>query len=200
MDYDSGKRTARMDNHYSRLDDEFLLKHIQQGEHGAFAALVQRHARKFYRIAYRLLFSKNDAEDIVQEAFLKLWEQPKLWNEGKKAKFTTWFYRVVTNLCLDFNRKKRPFVLDEKLQIADDRPGQEASLHDKQQQRLLDRFMRELPEKQQLALNLCFYEGISNREAAEIMGVSTKALQSLIMRAKTTLKEKVQGSVDRGLL
>lgn len=189
-----------MDNHYSRLDDELLLKHIQEGEHGAFAALVQRHTRRFYGIAYRLLFSKNDAEDIVQEAFLRLWERPKLWNEGKQAKFTTWFYRVVTNLCLDHNRKKRPFVLDEKLQVADNRPGQEASLHDKQQQRLLDRFMRELPEKQQLALNLCFYEGISNREAAEIMGASTKALQSLIMRAKTTLKEKVQGSVDRGLL
>jgi RNA polymerase sigma-70 factor (ECF subfamily) len=56
----------------------------------------------------------------------------------------------------------------------------------------LDRFIRELPERQHLALNLCFYEGLSNKEAAEIIGVEVKALQSLIMRAKTTLREKVK--------
>jgi RNA polymerase sigma-70 factor (ECF subfamily) len=69
-------------------------------------------------------------------------------------------------------------------------------LHEKSKQALLDRFIRELPERQQMALNLCFYEGLSNQEAAEVIGVKVKALQSLLMRAKTTLREKIDHHLD----
>ena len=100
------------------------------------------------------------------------------------------FYKIVTNLCFDHNRKKDPLTSPEELQLADKRPEQDALLDYQEKQALLDRFIGELPERQQLALNLCFYEGLSNKEAAEIIGVELKALQSLIMRAKTTLKEK----------
>jgi len=61
----------------------------------------------------------------------------------------------------------------------------------KRRQELLDRYLLKLPERQQIALNLCFYEGVSNKEAAEIMDINLKALQSLVMRAKTNLKEKL---------
>jgi RNA polymerase sigma-70 factor (ECF subfamily) len=127
----------------------------------------------------------------VQEAFLKIWDRPKLWNPDRGTKFTTWFYTVVIHLCFDHNRKKRPLGLPEATELADENPGQEALVDAHQKQVLLERFIRELPERQQLALNLCFYEGLSHREAAGIVGVKVKALQSLLMRAKATLKKKV---------
>jgi len=187
-----------MDNNLSRGDDEFLIKLIQEGRHDAFAEIVNRHSKRFYNIAYRSIFNKDDAEDIVQEAFIKLWEKRLNWNPNKEAKFTTWFYKVVVNLCIDHNRKKNPEPLSEEMILADKQQGHEAVMEEKQKQLMLERFMRELPERQQLALNLCFYEGISNQEAAEIIGVNLKALQSLIMRAKMTLKERVKQYFQEG--
>ena len=89
--------------------------------------------------------------------------------------------------------------LCENVEPVDKQDGQEDLLDEKRKQALLDRFIQELPERQQLALTLCFYEGLSNHEAAEIIGIKVKALQSLIMRAKTTLKERVNHHFDRGL-
>jgi RNA polymerase sigma-70 factor (ECF subfamily) len=185
-----------MDIHFQHLDDESLIRKIQEGKHEAFREIVDRHSKRFYSTAYRLLFSKNDAEDIVQQAFLKLWERRLFWNPSKGAKFTTWFYRVVVNLCLDHNRKKKPMPLCENMEPVDRHDGQETLLDQKRRQALLDRFIQELPERQQLALTLCFYEGLSNQEAAEIIGIKLKALQSLIMRAKTTMKEKLNHHFD----
>jgi RNA polymerase sigma-70 factor, ECF subfamily len=193
---DIRKITIDMDIGFSHLDDESLIIQMQEGKHEAFVELVDRHAKRFYGVAYRLLFSKNDAEDTVQQAFLKLWERRSFWDRHKGAKFTTWFYRVVVNLCLDHNRKKRPVPLSEGMDLVDKQDGPEIFLDEKRKQGLLDRFIRELPERQQLALTLCFYEGISNKEAAEIIGIRVKALQSLIMRAKTTLKEKLNHHFD----
>jgi RNA polymerase sigma-70 factor, ECF subfamily len=190
------KTLLKMERGFSDLDDELLVGEIQEGKQGAFVELVDRHAKRFYRVAYRLLFSKDDAEDAVQQAFLTLWERKLFWNPDKGAKFTTWFYKVVLNLCLDHNRKKRPMPFSEGMELVDKQDGPEILLDEKRKQALLDRFLQELPERQQWALTLCFYEGLSNKEAAEIIGVKVKALQSLIMRAKTTLKEKLNHHFD----
>lgn len=193
------KTAIAMDNNLSQVDDGFLIRLIQEGRHDAFAEIVNRHSRRFYRIAYRFIFSKDDAEDIVQEAFIKLWEKRLNWNPNKEAKFTTWFYKVVLNLCIDHNRKKKPEPLSEDMPLVDKKQGHEALIQEKENQVMLERFIQELPERQKLALNLCFYEGISNQEAAEIIGVNLKALQSLIMRAKMTLKEKVKQYFNEGI-
>lgn len=187
-----------MDADLSHLDDESLIQRIRKESHEAFAVLVNRCSKRFYSIAYRLVINKADAEDIVQEAFLKVWYRPQLWNPDKQVKFTTWFYKVIINLCLDHNKKKKPLALPEDLELADKQPGQDVLLDIHQRQALLDHFMQKLPERQELALNLCFYEGVSNKEAAEIIGVEVKALQSLIMRAKTTLKGKVKRYLGGG--
>lgn len=180
----------KTDANLSHLDDAALISRIDEGSHEAFATLVRRHTNRFYCMAYRLVSNKNDAEDIVQEAFLKIWGRPKFWDPGKGAKFTTWFYKVVINLCFDHNKKKRPLGLPEGMESVDENPGQEALVDAHRKEVMLERFIRELPERQQLALNLCFYEGLPHREAAKIVGVKVKALQSLLMRAKTTLKDK----------
>jgi RNA polymerase sigma-70 factor (ECF subfamily) len=170
-------------------DDPRLLERISKGEKTAFAVLVRRHNERFYRVAYRFVASVNDAEDIVQEAFLKLWERPLMWQIDKNTAFTTWFHRVVVNLCLDHKKKKRPALMEDDTWVEDDRSSHEEAMIQQEKQRWLAGQIAALPERQRMALNLCFYEELSNQEAAEVMGVRLKALQSLLMRAKMALKD-----------
>ena len=172
--------------------DRQLLERIKAGDHAAFSALVKLHATRFYRVAYRFLGNREQSEDMVQDAFLKLWENPSIWNPGSNAKFTTWFYRVVVNLCLDAKKKHTPLPLLDDFDMADEREGQEERLIESEKRALLDREIGDLPERQKTALVLCFMEGLSNQEAAEVMGLQLKALQSLLMRAKERLGERLR--------
>ena len=183
------KQPTPMLTSWEERDDATLMAHIRDGSHQAFSVLVRRHTQRFYAVAYRFLRHRQNSEDIVQEAFIKLWEQPGLWQPDKQAKFTTWFYRVVVNLCLDRQKRKAPMQIAEDMDFADETPGQEDNLVSRETQKQLEQAIDALPERQKTALNLCFSEGVSNQEAADIMGLKLKALQSLLIRAKTTLKE-----------
>lgn len=172
------------------LSDEELMIRIQSSDHEAFSLLVMRHTKMFYAAAYRMYPYQDEAEDIVQEAFLKLWRKPDMWKTGKGAKFTTWFYRVVTNLAIDYARKKKDSKGSDVLdRITDNTPDQQEMMEGDEQQKLLEDAIQELPERQKIALNLCFYEELSNKEAAEIMDIGVKALESLLMRAKSGLRD-----------
>jgi RNA polymerase sigma-70 factor, ECF subfamily len=173
-------------------EDHELLALVQDGSHPAFAELVRRHTERYYRLAFRYLQNRAAAEDIVQDAFLKLWEDPHKWQPDKNTKFTTWFYRVVVNLCLDWQKKKQPVELNEDMLLIDDREGADEAMQRKQQQIALEGAIAALPERQRTAINLCYDEGLSNQDAADVMAVNLKALQSLVMRAKTTLKERLK--------
>jgi RNA polymerase sigma-70 factor, ECF subfamily len=173
-------------------DDRELLALTKDGNHQAFSVLVERHTDRFYRLAYRYLQNREAAEDVVQDAFVKLWEDPGRWQAQRDTKFTTWFYRIVVNSCLDWLKKKRPIELDPEMALVDERDQPDAALIRREQERLLEAEIAVLPERQRLALNLCFDTGLTNQEAADIMGLNLKALQSLIMRAKTTLKERMK--------
>jgi RNA polymerase sigma-70 factor (ECF subfamily) len=173
-------------------DDSELLVLVQQGSHPAFAALVERHTQRFYRLAFRYLQNKEAAEDVVQDAFLKLWEDPDRWRSERNSKFTTWFYRIVVNLCLDWQKRKKPMQLNEEIEIPDERDNAESALGRMEESRWLEKEIAALPERQRTALNLCFDSGLSNQEAADVMGLNLKALQSLLMRAKTTLKQRMK--------
>lgn len=172
-------------------NDEQLMELILKRNEDAFAELVNRHVKKFYSLAYRTLYDKEDSEDIVQESFLKLWDKPNTWNGNRQVKFTTWFYKIIVNNCYDFNKKKRPFSLNDTMDVVDESTDVETSIDEKAKMIEVETYFRKLPKSQRTAMNLCFYQGLSNNEAAEIMGLKLKALQSLLMRAKTTLKEKL---------
>jgi RNA polymerase sigma-70 factor (ECF subfamily) len=172
-------------------DDNELLALIQQGDGQAFGTLVERHTERFYRLAYRYLQNREAAEDVVQDAFLRLWEHPGLWQPERNTKFTTWFYRIVVNLCLDARKKKKPVALENETAILDESEPVEEVMIQAEQQEVLEREIAALPERQRMALSLCFDQGLSNQEAADIMGLNLKALQSLIMRAKRTLRERM---------
>ena len=173
-------------------DDETLMQKIQQGNKNAFAVLVNRHTPKFYAVAYRHLLDQSRAEDLLQEIFLKVWQQPGKWDKNKGVRFTTWFYRVVVNACFDDNRKRqtwRHWMTNHLFSLTPaPHKTHEETLSAKQQ---VQQALQALPEKQRMAIILCFYEGLTNQEAANAMGIGLKALQSLLMRAKKTLKTQL---------
>tara|TARA_R110001583_G_scaffold95950_4_gene240022 strand:+ start:110 stop:688 length:579 start_codon:yes stop_codon:yes gene_type:complete len=174
--------------------DEELMVLIQAFNHEAFSELVIRHSDRFYALSYRTLFHQSDAEDIVQESFLKLWRKPTLWQQKRGVQFKTWFYRIIVNACYDLNKKKS----SQEFSLVDNDYEEAAAEEDHTSQQLsdIDTALKNLPERQRTALNLCFYEELSNKEAASIMDIRLKALQSLIMRAKTALKAQLSISEE----
>ena len=175
---------------HTRSDTD-LLKQICQGNHSAFSTLVRRHSTTYYRLAYRYLVNREEAEDIVQHAFLKLWEKPEAWNHKKNTAFTTWFYRVVVNLCLDRLKKHKAVPLPENFDVTDEAGNQEDNFAAQEKQQIVAAQIATLPKRQKTALILCFYEGMSHEQAAQVMKVNIKALQSLLMRAKSNLKDQL---------
>jgi RNA polymerase sigma-70 factor (ECF subfamily) len=197
-----------------QMTNEELLKRIQgyNSPHDAFSTLVDHNAERFYGIAYRLLENRQDAEDIVQTCFMRLWHNPAQWDPDRGAVFTTWFTRVVMNECRMLYRKRKRnaaepnYVREDQTHdpldqlsaenVADtnygDGKGHVLSEDRMDEERRLIRIreaVKMLPDRQKEALVLCFYEGVSNKDAAEIMDVGVKALESLLMRAKQQIKE-----------
>lgn len=171
---------------------------VVSGNHDAFAEIVERHTDRFFALAFRTLQEKDAAEDVVQAAFIKLWQKPDSWN-SEKSRFTTWFYRVVMNACHDHQRKhSRLTRVDEHILhgALDPMHSEQHLLEEEQearwQKQCLEYAMRLLPASQQDALNLVVYCALPQKQAAEIMGVSLKALESLLVRAKRSLAKTVQ--------
>lgn len=172
--------------------DAAYMARVAQGDAEAFQALVEAHAPRALSLAQRLLADRMEAEDMVQEAFTKVWTNPGAYDPAK-ARFSTWFYRVVTNRCLDQRRKKRPDALPETYDQADDAPGAEQVLALRDRDRQVAHAIAQLPERQALAVTLCYLEEMSNAQAAAIMDVKLKALESLLVRARAKLKQAMGG-------
>ena len=163
------------------------MARVARGDRAAYGQLVHRHALRFRQVAYRLLGDMDAAEDMVQDAFVRLWIWAERFNPGK-AKFTTWFYRVVTNRCLDEKRKKHPAQLKETFDMIDDRQRIEGEIAEQEKRRLLMAGLAQLSNRQQLAITLTYMDEISNQEAADIMELKIKAFESLLLRARRKLK------------
>ena len=167
------------------------MARVKKHDHQAFSILVERHSERFYYSSYRIVMNRQEAEDIVQDAFLKLWDKPKIWKSDKGAKFTSWFYRIVMNLSVDRYRKYKKMVDIGEEQDVPVNDTQFEELKNMQEQQVINDALKTLPEKQLLALNLCFYEEMSRKDAAAMMKVSIKALESLLMRGKAKLKDEL---------
>jgi RNA polymerase sigma-70 factor (ECF subfamily) len=170
---------------------------VCNANHDAFAELVQRHTQNFFALAFRTLQSKDDAEDIVQNSFIKLWQKPHSWN-SEKSLFTTWFYRVIINACHDHMRRNKRFVYVEPQvienalsPISSEQSNLEAEQELKRQQRYLEMGLAKLSGVQRDAINLVVYCALPQKQAASIMGVGLKALESLLVRAKRALVKNV---------
>jgi len=171
-----------------KQNDENLVLRIAQGDNEAFAILVRKHLSRFYYIAYKFTKSKEDAEDIVQNCFLKLWQSPQKFDAQKNVKFITWFSKVVSNEALDFLKKHKAQNLNEDFDIEDESKNQLELIEQEIEREELKLALKQLNENQRQAIKLTFLEEHKNQESAEIMGISLKAFQSLLMRSKKSLK------------
>lgn len=169
--------------------DEKLIEAIQAGDATAFERLVRRHGDRFFNLALRLSGSHADADDILQEAFMRLWRNPFAWKpEG--GLFTTWFYRVLVNLFLDYRRRLRKTEGDDILtDIVDGSANAEDRLLHDEQGHALIKAVSQLPPKQNVAVQLYYYDDFSQAEAAAVMKMHVKAFESLLYRARQRLKK-----------
>ncbi|MBI1216006.1 MAG: RNA polymerase sigma factor [Alphaproteobacteria bacterium] len=174
-------------------DDAELMRRIAKGDQRAFRQLMQRHLARTVRLATRILGSTGAAEDVAQEAFIRVWKHAKNWESPDKAgaKFTTWLYRIVLNLSIDEKRKNRFADIEKIPELEDETPNAETGIARREQSKRVQLALAELPERQRSAFVLCFYEDYSNKEAAEALGISVKALESLLVRSRRTLRDSL---------
>lgn len=171
-------------------DDDTLMARVAVRDADAFRALVEKHAGKAHRIGWRMLGDAVEAEDVAQEAMLKLWEQADRWQAGG-AGVGAWLNRVATNLCLDRLRRQR-FTSDEEVpDRTDDSPLADALMDADWMRDRAMKAVHALPDRQRAAIILTYYEDCSNMAAAGILDMNIKAFESLLLRARQTLRTEL---------
>jgi RNA polymerase sigma-70 factor (ECF subfamily) len=180
--------------------DEELMASVQANispadATAAFTRLLDRHLGPLQGFLYRLTFNAADADDLAQEAFLRVWQHASRW-QPNRVKFTTWLYHIARNLAIDQHRKRRDTDNDTS-QIAAAEPAAENALDAETRRREVRRAVAELPERQRTALLLCQFQGMSNKDAAETLEVSVDALESLLARARRNLKDTLQPLLEQ---
>ncbi len=176
------------------FSDVELIGKIADGDFRAFEELMSRNLLPVVRFATRLLNDAHEAEDVAQESFLKLWDHASSYNP-EKAKFTTWFYRIVSNLCIDTLRKKKTQGIKtplEEAEIISEVESQTRSLEVDDLVKRVDEALALLPERQRLALVLCHFQGLKMQDAGDIMDISVEAIESLLARARRKLKQDLK--------
>ncbi|WP_149140485.1 RNA polymerase sigma factor [Gemmobacter caeruleus] len=179
----------------SDLGDEVLLARYAQGDRMAARALVLRLSPRVLGYAARLLGDRAEAEDVAQEAMMRLWRIAPDWRSGE-AQVTTWLYRVVTNLVTDRQRARRRRAtngLDEAPEVPDGSPGVVTRLIEADRMAALDAALVQLPDRQRQAVVLRHIEGLSNPEIASVMEIGVEAVESLTARGKRALAALLSG-------
>jgi RNA polymerase sigma-70 factor, ECF subfamily len=172
--------------------DEALMQRIAVvADRVALRSLLERHARRTLSLARHTLGHAGDAEDIVQEAFVRVWLHASRFDSGR-ARFTTWLHRIVVNLCLDALRRPR-HAGDEGLEdLADDAPDALGQALTRERRAAVQAALRRLPPRQRAALMLFHFQGAPARECAASMELSDKAFESLLIRARSALKDALR--------
>jgi RNA polymerase sigma factor (sigma-70 family) len=176
--------------------DEALLARVAEGDAAAVRALVGRKLPRLMSLGQRMLGDAAEAEDVAQEAFLRVWKQAPRWRPGR-AKFDTWLHRVALNLCYDRLRRRREIVTDQPPEQADPGPAPDRGLEARDTSARVSRALGALPDRQREAIVLCHYQELGNIEAAAVMGVSVEALESLLGRGRRALRATLADLVER---
>lgn len=171
------------------MTDAGLLEAAAGRSAAAFAEIVRRHYQPVYRLVWRMTGGGSDAEDVTQEAFMRLWQNPAQLREAQALK--GWLMRVASNAVIDRARKPRHGDLDAVPEMSDPAAKPDAPLDRSEAARVVDARIAALPERQRLALSLVYFEGLSNIEAAEVMEASVEAVESLLGRARRSLKDSL---------
>jgi RNA polymerase sigma-70 factor (ECF subfamily) len=178
-----------------------LVSLAREGERDAFAELVNIYKGKLFHLAYRMLNNRQEAEDIVQDTFMRTYENLERYDAAHK--FSTWIYRIATNLCIDRLRKKKAaFSLDADvsegdgldgysiLHAKDPSPEQELILSERQQ--VVHLAMEALPVKYKSAMALKYYHDLSLQEISDILGIPVSTVKTRIHRGRDYLRRRLE--------
>jgi RNA polymerase sigma factor (sigma-70 family) len=172
-------------------DDE-LVARIAARDHAAMRLATDRHAMMVWRVAYRMLGDATEAEDVAQESLLKLWNHADRWRAGG-AGIAPWLKKVTVNQCLDRFRRKR-FASDEEVpERADESPLADSQIEAVETGKAVKDCIEALPDRQRAAVILTYYEEQPNQGAAESLEMQLKAFESLLFRARASMKGCVEG-------
>lgn len=166
--------------------EALLMRRVGAGDAAACRVLVERHLGSIVGIAHRLLGDPSEAEDVAQDTFIRLWRHADRWQP--RARLSTWLYRVAYNLCMDRlrTRRERPFEW-----APDPVASPAAPVQRNQVARIVAGALGALPERQRAAIALVYHQGLSNVDAAEVLGISVDAVESLLARGRRSLREQL---------
>lgn len=178
------------------VGDDALMARVAARDASAFRSLIEAHAPRVHRIAWRMLGDAGEAEDIAQETMTRLWEHAGRWKAGGPG-VGAWTTRVASNLCLDRLRRRR-FSSDEALpDRVDEAPLADTAMDEERIRARTVAAVHALPERQRAAIVLTYYEECSNQTAADALDMNIKAFESLLLRARAALRAALSG---QGLL
>lgn len=169
--------------------DEQLMEAVARGDLESFNEIVLRYQSLAWKTAHRFLNDSMEAEDVAQETFLKILKSAHRYRPA--AAFRTYFYRVLTHLCIDCTRKKQLTGTDIHPDMEDPSLGPAESLIEKERRVQVRAALDVLPDKQKAAIILRHYEGLNYAEIAEVLGVTSKAVERLISRARASLQARL---------
>jgi len=175
--------------------DEALMARVARGDEPAYRQLARRHLPAAVSLARRILGNAADAEDVAQEAMLRVWIHAPRWQP--LALFRTWFRRVVVNLCLDRKRRAQWVDLEAAGDIVDPAASAGEQVERSERDALVQAAVGKLPQRQRTAIVLTYSEGLSNAEVADALGTSVSAVETLLVRGKQNLR-RILGSVIEG--
>ena len=182
---------AAMPDGASVDDDAILLARFAAGDQGAARALTEQLLPGALRQAWRILGDRAEAEDVAQDAMLRLWRQASDWRAGE-ARVSTWLYRVVHNLCIDRIRRRRPSVaVEDAPEPVDPVPSVLTQMARSETGRAVAAAIAELPGRQRQAVVLRHFEGWSNPQIGEALDCSVEAVESLLARARRALAQRL---------
>jgi RNA polymerase sigma-70 factor, ECF subfamily len=164
-----------------------LLLASARRDAGSFAELVSRYYKPVYRMVWRMMNGNAETEDVAQEAFVKLWQNPAQVREAKALK--GWLMRVASNLAIDRMRRKVHADIETVPEIVDPSQRTGAELDERAATGRVDVAISQLPTRQKLAVTLVYFEGMTNISAASVMEISVDAIESLLSRGRRALKE-----------
>jgi RNA polymerase sigma-70 factor (ECF subfamily) len=171
-------------------DDELILR-IAGGDQVAFRYLTEKYTRRMLALAEQMTNSSADADDIVQDVFLKVWTVAPNWQPGGPAQFTTWLHRVVVNACLDRRRRTARLYmsLDEIDDLADESRNGFDSVLAEERDRAIRAAISDLPDRQRAAVSLFYYCEMTAPQVAHVLELSVPTVESLLVRGKRGLKK-----------
>ncbi len=199
-----GTQLKAQPDYHAMSDDDLLLAMAAGGNngHSAFEAFSVRYIQPLNRLTYRLGFKSADCEDMLQDILVHIWQKATLWDKQKNISARAWIYRVATNLCIDTHRKntRQPAKGAVDIDVVPLTGAVSSDQQSEQRERKahIDAALLTLPERSRTALILIYYQELSNKEAAQSMGVSVKAVEALLVRGRKMLKKSLKTS--EGLL